>query len=160
MTEYATLAGGCFWCTEAVFKDVIGVESVESIYIGGTVPNPTYKQVCYDDTGHAETVKVVFDPARISYERLLEAFFVMHDPTQLNRQGPDVGDQYRSGIYYTSEAQKKAAEAYIAKLTASGKYRSPIVTEVEAAQTFYPAEEYHQDYIVNTGRACHVKNPW
>jgi methionine-S-sulfoxide reductase len=105
-------------------------------------------------------VRVVFDPNRISYERLLEAFFVMHDPTQLNRQGPDVGEQYRSGIYYTSEKQKAAAEAYIGKLRESGKFSRPIVTEVEAAETFYAAEDYHQDYIVNTGRACYVKNPW
>jgi len=159
-TETAYFAGGCFWGIEHYFQKGEGVVSAVSGYQQGHVKDPTYKQVCYEDTGHAEIVKVVFDPERSSYERLLEAFFVMHDPTQLNRQGPDVGDQYRSGIYYTSEAQKKAAEAFIAKLEASGRYSRPIVTEVEEAETFYPAEAYHQDYIVKTGRACHVTNPW
>ena len=159
-TETAYFAGGCFWGVEHYFQKGDGVIEAVSGYQQGHVENPTYKQVCYEDTGHAESVKVVFDPKRISYERLLEAFFVMHDPTQLNRQGPDYGSQYRSGIYYTSEAQKKAAHDYVAKLEESGKYKRPIVTEIEAAKTFYPAEDYHQDYIVNTGRACHVKNPW
>jgi peptide methionine sulfoxide reductase msrA/msrB len=159
-TETAYFAGGCFWGIEHYFDEGVGVIDAVSGFMQGHVENPTYKQVCYEGTGHAETVKVVFDPARISYERLLEAFFVMHDPTQLNRQGPDVGDQYRSGIWYTSESQKAAAEAYIAKLTASGTFSRPIVTEVEAAKTFYPAEDYHQDYIEKTGRACYVKNPW
>lgn len=159
-TETAYFAGGCFWGIEHYFQKGVGVVDAVSGYMQGETANPTYEEVCKHTTGHAETVKVVFDPERISYERLLEAFFVMHDPTQLNRQGPDVGDQYRSGIYYTSEAQKKAAEAYIRKLNESGKFARPIVTEVEAAETFYPAEAYHQDFIVNTGRACHVTNPW
>jgi len=159
-TETAYFAGGCFWGIEHYFQKGAGVIDAVSGYMQGHVEEPTYKQVCYDGTGHAETVRVVFDPNRISYERLLEAFFVMHDPTQLNRQGPDVGEQYRSGIYYTSEKQKAAAEAYIGKLRESGKFSRPIVTEVEAAETFYAAEDYHQDYIVNTGRACYVKNPW
>jgi methionine-S-sulfoxide reductase len=127
----------------------------------GRVEKPTYKQVCYEQTGHAEAVKVVFDPSVISYERLLEAFFVMHDPTQLNYQGPDHGDQYRSGIYTVSPQQAAAARAAIAQLAASGRFGGKkIVTEVEAAKTFWPAEDYHQDYIAKTGRACHVKDPW
>ena len=130
-------------------------------YQQGQTANPTYKEVCNDTTGHAETVMVVFDPNRISYERLLEAFFKMHDPTQLNRQGPDVGSQYRSGIWTTSDAQKAAAEAYIAKLQKYGAFGGrKIVTQVEAAKPFYPAEDYHQDYIVSTGRSCHVSDPW
>lgn len=159
-TETAYFAGGCFWGIEHYFQKGEGVIEAVSGYMQGRVDNPTYKQVCYEETGHAEAVKVVFDPEVISYERLLEAFFTMHDPTQLNRQGPDVGTQYRSGIYYASEEQKRAAEAFIARLNESGKYGRPVVTEVESAETFWPAEDYHQDYIVKTGRACHVKNPW
>jgi len=157
-TETAYFAGGCFWGVEHYFQMGDGVLSAESGYMNGSKKDPTYKEVCTGTTGHAESVKVVFDPARISYERLLEAFFVMHDPTQLNRQGPDYGSQYRSGVYTTSDGQKAAAEAYIASI--KGKFRDPIVTEVEPADTFYVAEEYHQDYIANTGRACHVTNPW
>lgn len=159
-TETAYFAGGCFWGIEHYFDLGNGVVTAESGFMQGHVDQPTYKQVCYDNTGHAETVKVVFDPGVISYERLLEAFFVMHDPTQLNRQGPDSGDQYRSGIWCTSDAQKAAAEAYIKKLTDTHKYARPIVTQVEAAKTFYPAEDYHQDYVAKTGGVCHVKNPW
>jgi methionine-S-sulfoxide reductase len=130
-------------------------------YMQGKVDDPTYEQVCTDSTGHAETVKVVFDPKKITYRRLLEAFFAMHDPTQHNRQGPDVGEQYRSGIWYANERQKKEAEAFIKELEGSGRYRGrKIVTQIEAAKTFYAAEEYHQDYIEKTGRACHVTNPW
>ena len=159
-TETAYFAGGCFWGIEHYFQQGDGVIDAVSGYMQGKKLDPTYKDVCYEDTGHAEAVKVVFDPSKISYEELLRAFFVMHDPTQLNRQGPDIGDQYRSGIYYTSDEQKEKAEAYIKELVDSGKFRKPIVTEVEQAETFWPAEEYHQDYIVKTGRACHVTNPW
>jgi methionine-S-sulfoxide reductase len=127
----------------------------------GHVDHPTYRQVCSNTTGHAETVKVVFDPAKITYRRLVEAFFVMHDPTQLNRQGPDYGSQYRSGIWYVNDEQKREAEAYIKELVASGRYGNrKIVTQVEAAKTFWPAEEYHQDYIDKNGVACHVADPW
>jgi len=159
-TETAYFAGGCFWGVEHYFQKGEGVIDAVSGYMQGTKDDPTYKEVCYKDTGHAETVKVVFDPSKISYEELLRAFFVMHDPTQLNRQGPDIGDQYRSGIYFTSDEQREKAEAYIKELNASGQYKKPIVTEVERAETFWPAEDYHQDYIVKTGRACHVTNPW
>lgn len=159
-TETAYFAGGCFWGIEHYFQQGEGVIDAVSGYMQGEKANPTYKEVCYENTGHAEAVKVVFDPEVISFERLLEAFFVMHDPTQLNRQGPDVGDQYRSGIYTTSDAQRAAAAAYVKKLEAEGRYDRPIVTEIEPAEAFYPAEDYHQDYIVKTGRACHVKNPW
>lgn len=159
-TETAYFAGGCFWGIEHYFDMGDGVIDAVSGYMQGRTQDPTYKEVCTDTTGHAETVKVVFDPAVISYERLLEAFFVMHDPTQVNRQGPDVGGQYRSGIWTTSEAQRAAAEAYVKKLEAEGRYKRPIATQIEPAAVFYGAEDYHQDYIEKTGRACHVKNPW
>lgn len=159
--QEAYFAGGCFWGLEHYFQQGPGVVDAVSGYMQGRGESPTYKQVSYEKTGHAETVKVVFDPAKISYRRLLEAFFTMHDPTQLNRQGPDVGDQYRSGIWFTSEAQQREAEAYIQELTTSGRYGSrKIVTQLEPAKTFWPAEDYHQDYVQKTGRACHVKNPW
>ena len=151
MTEYAIVAGGCFWCTEAVFKDVIGVESVESGYIGGHAPNPTYKQVCGGDTGHAEAIKVGFDPAQLSYGDLLDIFFATHDPTQLNRQGNDVGTQYRSAIFPQSEEQAAEAKAAIAR--AQGDQSKPIVTTIEANDTWYPAEGYHQDYWETEGRS-------
>ena len=160
-TETAYFAGGCFWGIEHYFQEGPGVLDAVSGYMQGQVEHPTYKQVCTDTTGHAETVKVVFDPQRITYRRLLEAFFTMHDPTQVNRQGPDVGEQYRSGIWTTSDEQQRAAETYIAELTAQGRYgQRKIVTQVEPAGTFWPAEDYHQDYVVKTGRACHVTNPW
>ncbi len=159
-TETAYFAAGCFWGVEHYFQMGPGVLEAVSGYQQGTTENPTYEQVLSKRTGHAESVKVVFDPNRISYDRLLEAFFTMHDPTQLNRQGPDIGEQYRSGIYYTSDAQRQAAEAKILKLQTSGRFSRPIVTEVEAAKTFYDAEDYHQDYIIKTGRACFVTNPW
>lgn len=159
-TETAYFAAGCFWGVEHYFQMGPGVLDAISGYQQGTTENPTYEQVLSKRTGHAESVKVVFDPNRISYERLLEAFFTMHDPTQLNRQGPDIGEQYRSGIYYTSEAQKRAAEAKIEELNASDRFSKPIVTEVEEAKEFYDAEGYHQDYIIKTGRACFVTNPW
>lgn len=160
-TETAYFAGGCFWGIEHYFQKGPGVLDAVSGYMQGTVADPSYKQVCTGATSHAETVKVVFDPEQISYERLLEAFFKMHDPTELDRQGPDVGTQYRSGIWYTSPEQKAAAEAYIEKLTKEHAFGNrKIVTRVEEAKTFFPAEDYHQDYVEKTGRACHVKNPW
>ncbi|MCH2152529.1 MAG: bifunctional methionine sulfoxide reductase B/A protein [Phycisphaerales bacterium] len=159
-TETAYFAGGCFWGVEHWFQQGEGVISAESGYMQGRTDNPTYKEICYEDTGHAEVVKVVYDPKRMSYQKLLEAFFKMHDPTQLNRQGPDVGDQYRSGVYTVNEEQKKLAKAQIAKLEEAKTFKSPIVTEVEMAKKFYAAEDYHQDYIEKTGRACHVTNPW
>ena len=158
--ETAYFAGGCFWGIEHYFQKGPGVLDAVSGYMQGRVDNPTYKQVCYEDTGHAETVKVVFDPRKISYRRLLEAFFVMHDPTQLNRQGPDVGSQYRSGVWTTSAAQQSEAEAFVRELTEKKAYNRPVVTQIEPARQFYAAEDYHQDYVEKTGRACHVKNPW
>ena len=143
--EYATLAGGCFWCTEAVFKDVIGVESVESGYIGGHVENPTYREVCGGDTGHAEAIRIGFDPDQVSYGDLLDIFFATHDATQLNRQGNDVGTQYRSAIFPQSPAQAQVARAYIAQLGATHAFSEPIVTKLEAG-AFYPAEAYHQNF--------------
>ena len=154
-------SGGCFWGIEHYFDLGEGVVKAESGYMQGKVDHPDYDMVCSHGTGHAETVKVIFDPARISYRRLLEAFFVMHDPTQLNRQGPDYGDQYRSGVFTVNEDQARQANAYIAELTQSGRYgKRPIVTVVEAAKVFWPAEDYHQDYVAKTGRSCHVTNPW
>jgi peptide-methionine (S)-S-oxide reductase len=142
----ATLAGGCFWCTEAVFERMQGVNDVVSGYIGGSVPNPTYEQVCQKQTGHAEACEIYYDPTQVSYEELLEVFFKTHDPTTLNKQGHDEGPQYRSAIFVHDEEQKRIAEEYIAKLDASGEFESKIVTTLEPAGTFYPAEEYHQDY--------------
>jgi peptide-methionine (S)-S-oxide reductase len=144
--EFATLAGGCFWCLEAVYEELEGVVDVESGYTGGHVDRPTYRQVCDGDTGHAEVVRIEFDPARISYRELLEVFFVIHDPTQLNRQGNDVGTQYRSAILWHTPEQKAEAETVIARLTASKHFGAPVVTEVTEASTFYPAEDYHQRY--------------
>jgi methionine-S-sulfoxide reductase len=159
--EVAYFAGGCFWGLEHYFQEGPGVLDAVSGYMQGSKNDPTYKEVCSDKTGHAETVKVVYDPKRISYRRLLEAFFVMHDPTQLNRQGPDVGNQYRSGIWYVDEDQKRQAEAYVKELAANDRYDGrKIVTQVEPAKKFWPAEEYHQDFIEKTGRSCHVRNPW
>lgn len=146
--ELATLAGGCFWCVEAVFDQVNGVESVESGYMGGGRPNPTYEAVCSGTTGHAEVVQVTFDPTRISYREILEIFFSIHDPTTLNRQGNDVGTQYRSAIFYHSEDQKTVADATIATLTDQKIFDRPIVTQVSEATTFYVAEPYHQEYFV------------
>lgn len=147
--ERATFGAGCFWCVEAVFRELAGVEKVTSGYAGGTVPNPTYEQVCAGTTGHAEAIQVVFDPAVIRYEELLTIFWKTHDPTTLNRQGGDVGTQYRSAIFYHSEEQRQAAEKSKAALAASGYYKSPIVTEIAAYASFYPAEPYHQDYYLN-----------
>jgi peptide methionine sulfoxide reductase msrA/msrB len=159
-TETAYFAGGCFWGMEHYFQKGPGVIDVVSGYMQGDTPNPTYKNASKDGSGFAETVKVVFDPAKISYRRLLEAFFVMHDPTQLNRQGPDYGEQYRSGIWFATPEQQKQARQYMAELKKSGKFKRPIVTEVEQAKKFWNAEDYHQDYIARTGRACHVSDPW
>lgn len=148
-TQTAILAGGCFWCLEAVFDDLKGVQSVESGYAGGHVPNPTYKQVCTGSTGHAEVVRVTFDPQVISYRDLLRVFFAIHDPTTLNRQGNDVGTQYRSAIFYLDQEQKRAAEEVIAELTAAQLWPNPIVTEVTPFDAFYMAEDYHQEYFAN-----------
>jgi peptide-methionine (S)-S-oxide reductase len=153
-TEYATLAGGCFWCTEAVYKDVIGVESVESGYTGGRVANPTYKQVCGGDTGHAEAIRVTFDPEMVSYGDILDIFFATHDPTQLNRQGNDVGTQYRSAVFPTSPEQE--AEVRRAIERAGDDWPAPIVTTVEPLSDWYPAEDYHQDYWEGEGQ----RNPY
>ena len=146
MTETATLGGGCFWCLEAVFERLEGVESVTSGYAGGHKENPTYEEVCSGSTGHAEVVQVEYDPEVISYEKLLEVFFMIHDPTTLNRQGPDVGTQYRSIVLYHDEAQKEAVETFVDGLEAEDVYDDEIVTEVEPLETFWEAEEYHQDY--------------
>ncbi|MFM8634214.1 MAG: peptide-methionine (S)-S-oxide reductase MsrA [Planctomycetia bacterium] len=148
----ATFAGGCFWCTEAVYAELKGVRSVTSGYIGGSVANPTYKDVCTGLTGHAEAIEIEYDPAQVPFEKLLEVFFATHDPTTLNRQGADAGTQYRSGIFYHDEAQKRIAEEIIRKLDAAKVFPGKIVTEVTKATTFYPAEDYHQDYF--------AKNPF
>lgn len=147
--DTATFAEGCFWCTEAFFQQLKGVEKVVSGYSGGHVPNPTYEQVCTGTTGHAEASEIIYDPSVISYDQLLEAFWESHDPTTLNRQGNDVGTQYRSVIFYRNEAQKQKAEAYKQKLNASGAFSAPIVTAIEPLKNFYPAERYHQDYYEN-----------
>jgi len=144
--EVATLAGGCFWCLEAVYKELRGVEKSVSGYTGGQVANPTYKQVCTGETGHAEVVQVTFDPKVITFEELLEVFFTIHDPTTLNRQGADVGTQYRSAIFYHTPEQKEIAERTIRKITEAKIWDDPIVTEVTKLSTFYKAEDYHQNY--------------
>jgi peptide-methionine (S)-S-oxide reductase len=149
--ERATFAAGCFWGVEADFREIDGVVDALVGYTGGSTPNPTYQQVCSDRTGHAEAVEVTFDPLRVSYERLLDAFWGMHDPTTRNRQGPDVGSQYRSAIFYHSDAQKAAAEASKAALERSGRFRGPIVTEIVPAPTFWRAEDYHQQYVTKRG---------
>jgi peptide-methionine (S)-S-oxide reductase len=147
MSETATLAGGCFWCLEAVFRELRGVESVTSGYTGGRRPNPTYEQVCSGATGHAEVVQVVFDPSLISYRDLLNVFFTIHDPTTLDRQGNDVGTQYRSAIFTHNAEQESAAREAIAQLTKEGTWDDPIVTKIEPLTTFYPAEDYHAAYF-------------
>jgi len=144
--EVATFAGGCFWCMEAIFQSLRGVEKVVSGYTGGRVANPSYERVCTGATGHAEAVEIRFDPSAISYRELLEFFFAFHDPTTLNRQGPDEGTQYRSAIFYHSEEQKQQAEEVISELEQDGTFSSPIVTELSPAVAFYPAEAYHADY--------------
>ena len=147
--DKATFAGGCFWCTEAVYAQIKGVKSVTSGYLGGEVPNPTYKDVCTGLTGHAEAVEIEYDPAVVPFEKLLEVFFATHDPTTKNRQGADVGTQYRSGVFYHDDKQKQVAEDVIKRLDAAGAFPAKIVTEVTKATTFYPAEAYHQDYFAN-----------
>jgi len=150
-SEVATLGGGCFWCLEAVYQELRGVEKVESGYSGGDVPNPTYRQVCSETTGHAEVVQVTFDPEEVAYRDILEVYFTIHDPTTLNRQGADVGTQYRSVIFYHTERQKRTAEEVISEIEAEGIWNSPIVTEVVPFDEFYVAEDYHQDYFRNNG---------
>ncbi len=155
--ETAIFAAGCFWGVQNYFDQVPGVLGTEVGYTGGHIDHPTYEQVCSHTTGHAEAVKISFDPSRISYEKLLEQFFRMHDPTQLNRQGPDIGDNYRSAIFYLNERQRTAAQKIIDGLDKSGEYKSPIVTTLEAASQWWPAEEYHQKYTERTGLgACHI----
>lgn len=156
----AIFAGGCFWCTEAVFQQLRGVQSVESGYIGGTMPDPDYQSVCSGNTGHAEAVRITYYPAQISYDDLLDVHFATHDPTQLNRQGNDIGTQYRSSIFVTEEGQAKAAEAAIAR--AAANHDLPIVTRIEGPATWYPAEDYHQNYWNGTGQRnpyCHATIP-
>jgi peptide-methionine (S)-S-oxide reductase len=149
--EVATLAGGCFWCLEAVYLGLRGVERVVSGYMGGHTTRPTYREVCEGDTGHAEVVRIEFDPAQLSFRDLLDVFFTIHDPTTLNRQGNDVGTQYRSAIFHHAPEQKRVAEEVIADLTARKVWRDPIVTQVTPATTFHEAEAYHQDYYARNG---------
>ena len=151
MTQTATLAGGCFWCLEAVYRELRGVERVQSGYAGGRRPNPTYEQVCTGTTGHAEVVQIDFDPATISYRDLLDVFFTIHDPTTLDRQGNDVGTQYRSAIFTHDESQDAIAREKIAELTREGVWEDPIVTTIETLTTFYPAEDYHAAYFERNG---------
>jgi peptide-methionine (S)-S-oxide reductase len=145
-TELATVAGGCFWCTEAVFLRLRGVQSAVPGYTGGDVPNPSYNAVCTGETGHAEAIQIAFDPDEISYEQLLEVFFATHDPTTLNRQGYDVGTQYRSAVFYHSEAQKESAERVVAALNAAGTLPDKVVTEITPLDVFYVAEDYHHNF--------------
>lgn len=147
--QQATLANGCFWCTEAVFQNLNGVESVQSGYSGGFVENPTYEEVCDRNTGHAECLRIEFDPQKISFDELLEVFWATHDPTTLNRQGNDVGPQYRSVIFYHNEEQREKAEMYKRKLSESGVFDAPIVTAIEPLTNFYPAEDYHTNYYLD-----------
>lgn len=151
--QLATFGSGCFWCTEAVFQRVAGVEKVESGYAGGKVKNPTYKEICSGLTGHAEVIRLTYDPNKVSFEALLEIFWKTHDPTTLNRQGNDIGTQYRSVIFFHNEEQRRLAEAYRHKLDESGVFDRPVVTEISPATTFYVAENYHQDYYNLNGNA-------
>jgi len=153
----ATFGAGCFWGVEAKLGELSGVLDTAVGYEGGTLENPTYKDVCTDQTGHAEVVEVTFDPSRLNYDALLEQFFALHDPTQLNRQGPDWGTQYRSAVFAHDEVQRQEAEAKIAELNAAGVFRKPIATKVEKAGTFWKAEEYHQKYLEKRGMvSCHI----
>jgi peptide-methionine (S)-S-oxide reductase len=157
-TEKATFGAGCFWGVEAAFRQVPGVTSTAVGYLGGTMKNPTYRDVCTDQTGHAEVVEVTFDPAKVSYDDLLKVFWENHDPTQFNRQGPDYGKQYRTAIFFHSPEQEAAARASKAQRDASGIYKRPIVTEITPASEFWKAEEYHQQYLEKRGMAsCHIK---
>jgi peptide-methionine (S)-S-oxide reductase len=153
MTETATFAAGCFWGVEVAFRNVDGIVDARVGYTGGTIENPTYKEVCTDTTGHAEAVEVVFDPQRVSYDELLEVFWQNHDPTQLNRQGPDHGSQYRSAIFFHSPEQQEAAQKSKEALDASGRLPRPVVTEIVPATAFWRAEEYHQRYLEKRGQA-------
>jgi methionine-S-sulfoxide reductase len=156
-TKTAIFAAGCFWGVQDYFDQIPGVLETEVGYIGGHVDNPTYQIVCAHTTGHAEATKVIYDPEKVSYQTLLKQFFHMHDPTQLNRQGPDVGDNYRSAIFYLDGEQKKLAQAKIDELDQTGMYKKPVVTTLESAGHFWPAEEYHQKYTQKTGiGACHI----
>ncbi len=156
-TEKATFAAGCFWGVESAFRQVNGVIDTQVGYTGGKTGKPTYKEVCTDTTGHAEAIEITFDPDKVSYRTLVGLFFKMHDPTQVNRQGPDVGTQYRSAVFYHSPEQKVAAEATKAALEKSGKYKKPVATQILPAGPFYRAEEYHQRYFEkNGGPACHI----
>jgi len=158
-TEKATFAAGCFWGVESVFRQVDGVVDAQVGYTGGNTVNPTYREVCTDTTGHAEAIEITFDPAQVSYETLVDLFFKMHDPTQGNRQGPDVGTQYRSAIFYHSEEQKAVADRVKAGLGKSGKLKKPITTQIVPAAAFYRAEEYHQRYFEkNGGPSCHISD--
>ena len=150
--ETATLAAGCFWCVEAVFDALIGVEDVVSGYSGGHTDNPTYQQVCSETTGHAEVVQIRFDPEQLSFADLLRVYFTVHDPTTLNRQGGDIGTSYRSAIFYHTERQRELAERYKQKVNEAGVFASPIVTEITPAATFYPAEQYHQNFFNDNPR--------
>ena len=155
--EMATFGAGCFWGVEAAFRQINGVKDTAVGYMGGKMENPKYEDVCTDETGHAEVVEVTFDPKRVSYEKLLDVFWNNHDPTQLNRQGPDVGTQYRTVIFYQTPEQKKIAIASKEKLEKSRKYNKPIMTEIVPASTFYKAEEYHQRYLEKRGLStCHI----
>ena len=149
VTEVATFANGCFWCTEAIFEQLNGVISAKSGYTGGNTPNPTYKEVCTGKTGHAECLQITYDPSKISFDELLEVFWQTHDPTTLNRQGADIGTQYRSAIFYHTTEQKEKAEKYKTELDKSGAFENPIVTEITPFDKFYPAEDYHQQYFEN-----------
>lgn len=159
-TEVGYFAGGCFWGIEHYFGKGPGVIDAESGYMQGKKGDTSYEEVCSGTSGHAETVKVLFDPMQISYRELVDAFFRMHDPTEVDRQGPDIGTQYRSGIWFTSPEQEAIARQAVRELDESGKYTLPIATDIQAARAFHPAEAYHQDYVARTGRACHILNPW
>ena len=155
--EIATFGAGCFWGVEETFRQIPGVTDTAVGYLGGRTQNPTYKDVCSDETGHAEVVQVTYDPAQVGYDRLLDVFWSAHDPTTLNRQGPDVGTQYRSAIFFHSTEQERVAKASKEKMQASGKFRRPIVTEITPASTFYRAEDYHQKYLAKRGMShCHI----
>jgi peptide-methionine (S)-S-oxide reductase len=158
--EKATFGAGCFWGVEETFRQVPGVSETAVGYMGGTLDSPTYEDVCTDETGHAEVVQLTFDPSKVSYEKLLKIFWGLHDPTTLNRQGPDIGSQYRSGVYFHNPEQEKEAHALRSKLDGNGHFKRPIVTEIEPAKTFWRAEDYHQKYFQKRGLpSCHVPQP-
>ena len=156
-TEQAIFGGGCFWCTEAIFEELEGVIKVEPGYSGGNIKNPSYREVCTGETGHAEAIKITYSPDKVSFDKLLEVFFLTHDPTTLNRQGADVGTQYRSVVFYTNEEQKNKADATIKKLNENKVYDQPIVTEVSKFTCFYPAEDYHQNYYKKNGDQAYCR---